>query len=89
MAGIWCCRCTQDPKPHLSVAWVLGDKRQELQEAFQHVAHSGKAAVQRQEGGGGGVHGAGAGEPELFSAAWMVGKVVCRVGIKEHVVWKG
>lgn len=80
----------QNPQPHLSVAWVIGNKKKELEEAFSHLAdaHSGTrhegsntAAINTPSEGSGNMR-------QLFNAEWDVKEAVCRVGIKEHVVWK-
>lgn len=112
----------QDPQPHLSIAWVLGDQRSALERALSQLASQllrspllpsqhGHAAVQNlrplhplqaepatdgnQNQGQGGKYGDGDGKSEeacgdlkVFRCELCVHEILCRVGIKEHVVWQ-
>ncbi|KAL6763964.1 hypothetical protein V8C86DRAFT_2484777 [Haematococcus lacustris] len=93
----------QDPQPHISIAWLLGSRQAELQAAIRQLSMTDPPLPQhdvldaaatateecgRQE------------EPNLVSgraAPWCgrpvpglsfgLRRVVCRAGIKEHVLW--
>lgn len=79
----------QDPKPHLSVGWVLGDQQSELEQAVQawEASHasthtedgSKEQAEEHQQASEGGNAG--------FAVEMAVQVVVCRAGQRDYVVW--
>ena len=91
------CLPSQDPQPHVSVAWIAGDHEVALKEALQRLGGSGAeqvASAERDPASGvcgepeNGSHGCVGQAPPLPPLKLHVMSVVCRLGNRDRVVWE-